>query len=65
MKEFINGDGVLGGDAVKLEESMRKNLTKLFVEQPWDEREHLSASALVINKKCSSIRKKTCICATQ
>jgi hypothetical protein len=29
MKEFRNGDGVLGGDAVKLEESMRKNLPKL------------------------------------
>jgi hypothetical protein len=29
MKEFRNGDGVLGGDAVKLEESMRKNLLKL------------------------------------
>jgi hypothetical protein len=34
MKEFRNGDGVLSGDAVKLEESMRKNLPKLFVEQP-------------------------------
>ena len=57
MKEFRNGDGVLGGDAV-LEEYMRKKLTKTICRTTWDEREHLSASALAINKKCSSIRKK-------